>query len=497
MTTENIHQRFLPGESARRLSAASLPRGLPAWFLLLGLVACSSSQEPRRFAIGIAAVGQDQAVLITWPKAGQGARFVELVPAQGRPLWSRAFSDLTVPNTLGNTGVAATGDRIILYGERAGKIVVLGLDRATGKTVWETPVGNAGNTRMGPMLLVDQGRVLALHPDNPWTRDIVTALSATDGKLLWSRTDLPGTGVLSLTIVGPGRLVGSTLGAPAFLLDGATGQVIRTLPFNRPGCLTQLGTVGVDGPMITLIPAGDPAPEKMIRLEAGLRAQTEPCGQRDGDLVLGAYAQDGSEHFLVRLDPATGALRWRLGLGKDLHFPGRAIGDRMLPRVLPVQTVGRGPGGGALQHQLVFVDLDAGRITGTSPLAEHYLTPVLHGGRAFFKSQVGDRLFFPDPGTGALTRVLRLDGVSVQDLAADDLGHDKLWFFGSAWARRADLPRAVLDLTTGAVLTHGELHAVDVTSEGWPLHTRDFGVSGRPPLLSPAACGNSSPDAPQ
>lgn len=437
-------------------------------FVLLGLLACSRKSEPKRFVTGVAAVGRNQAVLVTWPKAGQGARYVELVPATGRPVWSRPLSDLHVPNTLGHTGVAASGDRIILYGERDGKIVVSALDRASGKIAWETPVGTAGNTRMGPMLLVDQDRILAIHPDNPWTRDIVTALASTDGKILWKRADLPGTGVLSLTFLAPGRLVGSYLGTPAFLLDGATGQSIRNLPFERPGRLTPLGYVGADGPLITLVQGDSMTPDRQFRLETGLRAQLDVCGQRGDDLVLAAYAGDGTGHYLLRVDPATGALRWRLELGKTVHFPTRSIGDGRLPRTLPLPVAGPGPREGTILHRLMTIDLDAGRVTGTLPLPEHYLTPVWHGGRAFFKSMTGDRLFFPDPESGALTRALRLDGVNVQDLAEDDLADGRLWFFGSVWARSAELPRAVLNLSDDSVLTHGPLRVVDVTGEGWP-----------------------------
>lgn len=108
-------------------------------------------------------VSPDKGLLQTWPKGGPKL----LWTAQG--LGS------------GYSSMSLAGDRLYTLGNRDGTTYVVALERDTGREVWASPVGRAGNDT-GCTPTVDGGQVFALgqHGD-------LVALDAQDGKRLWHK----------------------------------------------------------------------------------------------------------------------------------------------------------------------------------------------------------------------------------------------------------------------------------------------------------------------
>lgn len=130
--------------------------------------------------------------------------------------------------------VAVSGDRIYVQGTRGEASVVFGLNRADGKTVWSTALGQKGNERRGngpratPTVDADRLYVLTENGD-------LACLRTRDGSSVWRKNILrdfggrnPGWLISESPLVDGNRLVVSPGGRDAGIvaLDKMTGQVI-------------------------------------------------------------------------------------------------------------------------------------------------------------------------------------------------------------------------------------------------------------------------------
>lgn len=152
----------------------------------------------------------------------------EWPPVGPRSLWS--VSEIGE----GFGAVAVNGDRIYVQGTRGEASVVFGLNRADGKTVWSTALGQKGNERRGngpratPTVDADRLYVLTENGD-------LACLRTRDGSSVWRKNILkdfggrnPGWLISESPLVDGNRLVVSPGGRDAGIvaLDKMTGQVI-------------------------------------------------------------------------------------------------------------------------------------------------------------------------------------------------------------------------------------------------------------------------------
>ncbi|MGE0606183.1 MAG: PQQ-binding-like beta-propeller repeat protein [Pirellulales bacterium] len=128
-----------------------------------------------------------------------------------------------VPGGVGMSGIALDGQRAITLVEREGQQMVLALDAANGKTLWQSPVADAYQNGMGngprATPTITGQHVLAYTGEG-----ILAALQLEDGKLLWQHDCV---GELGGTIADYGMACSPlAAGDLAIVTTGAPGAAI-------------------------------------------------------------------------------------------------------------------------------------------------------------------------------------------------------------------------------------------------------------------------------
>jgi hypothetical protein len=188
-------------------------------------------------------------------------------------------------------------------------------------------------------------------------------------------------------------------------------------------------------------------PPREIAADPQWRPAGGPCGARDGDLVVAGRRASDDAAVLVRLDPASGAARWRVDLGQQQLEETLALAGR-LPRFLPVAMFGGDAAN--IDKVLVIVDLDAGTVVRQAVLHDHTAV-VVTAERAWTWAPFRGVLVGFDPATGALASASKFTGLSGGDLTHDDLRFGELWLYGMDWAGPGALPWASVDLAGARV----------------------------------------------
>jgi outer membrane protein assembly factor BamB len=456
----------------RRLIAALLVAGILAATLVWWLI------PAERFTYGVAPIGRDEAMLLTRRNESDRTQFwAQLVRTDGETAWTAEISPIETAEALGFSGIAANQDRVLLLGRREGTTVVMALDRETGDELWETVVPSATLERIGPMLLVDGPRVYAIHQEGDSRSETITALALDDGAILWRLGPRDGSvDRLHVELLAPARLVVTGRGPAGLELDGATGKVWRSLPFDRLLCTVPRGIVGREKARRVVLlqrPASDgqEATASTARLGADMRivSRDGPCGERGGDLIIGAQSDDHNALSIVRIDADSGAVLWILPLGNRAFGAPVVTLDGRLPRFMPVSAFDRNEARGPIREEIVVVDLDRGAVRARYRTDENWQAFVT-GDRAYAMSSfLRATVVALDPATGAVARVTRLDGVDRIYLRWQHLRFGHLWLSGRmGWARPSELDWAAMDLTTGRpVHLNGDVVATDLTTAGW------------------------------
>lgn len=422
--------------------------GIGVWLLI----------PETRFVYGLAPIARGEAVLLTRRNEAHDTKmWAQLVRSDGTVVWSANTDRLATIEALGFSGVAATADRVLLLGTRGGATLVRALDRERGKLIWETQIADGVPLWIGPMLHVDGSRAYAIHG----VHGKLTALALADGAVVWTGDEALGAdaSIREVVVLAPDRLMVATREAAPVLLDGTTGAVLRTLPMRRFACTTPDAILGTDDDGLVRLPFGaDVAEPRRVRLDDGLRASLDdPCGTREGDVVIAA--EDDDRSVLVRIDPS-GAARWSVPIPAGLRARHVSADGRM-PRFLPLVVSIDGP-----THRTVIADLDAGTIVSQHEHADDRMTFVTEA-RAFILAIFDGTVFAVDPGDGSLERATRFTNTWGNEAVAQDYRFGELWLVGTDWGRPKAVGWAVMGLDTGEVRVNGTVQSTDVTAAGW------------------------------
>lgn len=424
-----------------------------------------------RFTYGVASISRNEAVLLTRRNEDDATFFwIQLVRSDGSVTWSKNVSPLEVNDALGFTGVAASDDRLVLLGERNGTTVVAALERASGEPAWETVLfAQSGPNRIGTTLIVDAPRVYAVETRyGPPDRQTITALSLADGVVQWTY-EIGDDATMQVALISPGTVL-----VDGVELDGATGKVRGAPPFERYGCDTPRGVVGFtrDNKVVLVPPplADGKQAEQVVALVDGVRAERRSvCGTRGEDVIVGVSADGVRGASLARLDPRSGAMRWKLPLSSGKSFEEGVSVDGSLPRFLPVTVFGSEIEAEPIVSRVVVVDLDQGVVVADHAPTGHAIAFVT-AERAYVMESSRSILFALDPATGALASATRLDNVYSVDVRREDLRFGRLWIPGSAFARPSSLGWIVFDLESAKPIhVNGRVVPVDVTADGWAM----------------------------
>lgn len=136
----------------------------------------------------------------------------------------------------GYGSISTKGERIFVQMQFGRQSVVASLNRATGQTVWATPLGSAGNNDRGPgprgTPTIDGDRVYALSENGD-----LACLQITDGSVVWQRNilrEFRGYNIQWLISESPlvdgNRVIVSPGGSDATMvaLDKMTGKTVWT-----------------------------------------------------------------------------------------------------------------------------------------------------------------------------------------------------------------------------------------------------------------------------
>ena len=432
----------------------------------------------KRFVYGVAPLGPDSAILLTRHNDDTSTFWVQHVRADGTVLWSADQTPFWTDESLGFTSVLATEDTIILLGESGyssqAVTAVRAISRATGEPIWETPIATGEMHYIGTTLHLDGPRLYVIHTHtvDERTTETLTALKLSDGKVLWTLPPVSEPSRLHVTLVAPARLLVAGYGGRAVELDGVTGQERAAPPLHYISCLTPDHIVATYHGDLSLLVRAQPGEDRAqaaapntVDLDVHF-APRSICGTYDGDLIHGV-TKDVIQLGLVRVDPASGAVRWRVWLPGRRLFEETHTADGRLPRFAPVTVFGSEVPDAPTVHELVIIDLETGAIVSVNP-TPHLLTAFTTDDRGFAMAPYARTLFALDRATGALSKATRFPGLSANYAAAQDFRYGQLWMTGMGYARPGSLNWAVIDLATGGPLhLNGEAQAVDVTAEGW------------------------------
>lgn len=432
--------------------------GILLFAALVGVVAFlfhRHRQDAPRFVQALAAVGDDQAVLLTRINGpGSTRTFVELVQADGPRRWSAETSPLLPHHALDFVAVAADATRVLVMASRGDTDVVLALDRTTGARLWQTelPGPAATGPHLGPTIFLDGPRAVFLRgPDH----HVLDALALADGAHLWSYA--PGAAV-RLHLLAPDRLLVASDDVDAVTLDAAgEPTALGTL---RVLCPTPLGLLAhVDGNP-RLVTA-----DKITTLDWNdeRRATRGPCGVRGGHLIITTYGRHEHDTHIVRVDPATGIRLWYNYLWSDaiLYDPFPAVVGE-LPRFVPfaVHSVDEN----RTSHELIVLDTDR---DGNYRQYQFGTSPRI--------MIAGDTAAAWAPDHKLVVRIGQQLGQPISLTAFPGLASpvsashhgDRLWLAGFDHADPDELPWVRFDLTAGTYLARPDLESRDADAKDW------------------------------
>jgi hypothetical protein len=442
---------------------------LAAWLFVRAVVPAT------RFIYGLAPIGADEAILLTRRNEDDATYFwAQLSRGDGTVAWSTELSPFETYEALGFSGIAASDDRVVLLGTLGSTTTALGLDRATGEQLWQTEISAGLAEDIGTVLILDGPRVYALHGLIGRPPSTITALALADGSVLWTldlAASFPGADMFQVASLGPDRLVITHSEGVGAELDGATGALRGPLPLRRITCETRHGIIGSDGSNVVVLSTPKSTDSKVSAQVvdlggAGRPSREGPCGERDGDVIVGLSDPADDRAVIVRLDPVAGSVRWRLRLEADWSTEVVSA-DGTLPQFLAVVVHGDDPTGESSTRTIV-VDLDAGAIVSQHPHDDH-LVAFVTGERAYVMAVFRATVFALDPKTGGLASATRFAGTGGNDVRREDLRFGRLWLFGLGFGKPSALSWGTFDLASGAVSrVSGEVEPSDVTSSGWP-----------------------------
>jgi hypothetical protein len=445
------------------------------------------SRAPDRFIYGLQPVSPNEAVLLTRRNDDTSRFFVAFVRSDGTLVWDTETTPFEAADALGYSGIAADAGQIFLIGQRDADIVVLALDRANGDIRWETVVAKGVRMeRIGPSLLADAGRVIAIHTnapaapgaDDPTLTETMTALAADTGARVWPVDAAESPAPLNprtVVATGPGRLVWASLDgrsddSGSFVdngieLDVVTGERRQQLPVFWDACMTPSGLIAFGLDETSFIPtaeAGLGQPRALVRSGTWrIGGVGAPCGVHGGLAILGMApglpAKDAPEsRVLVAVDLATSQVRWtRTFDGRHAYGYFRATGGE-LPRMLPVVTIGEDREAGRTTWFVAVVDLTTGEIRAETPSAGHPNT-LATPERAVIHDTAQGTLVSVDPFSGRLSAPVHIIGGGWRDIQAEDFRFGRLWLAADTWAGPSELPWGVIDVAAWRVVhTHGD-----------------------------------------
>jgi hypothetical protein len=354
---------------------------------------------------------------------------------------------------------------------------VLAFDLATGEERWQ---GDAIELQPSepPMPLsfvtgdrpYDDGRQV-FHGDHDRAAASLVARDAATGATQWSH-ELPGHGVHDILFSPNAVLIRRETWK---ILDRSRGAVMHELDVSGDGCIDDEGRFVTwhDDTLFRIDLADLAAPPQRQPLPS--EGTVKACGTHAGRLVFtvaGRWDELEDRSFaMIAVSGDAPVVDWRLDLGpwepsSSAHnrdnadfdaAPNRGRLADFVPLVLSAHEVD--------ELRLVVVDMANGALAWESEPQADLLFYQLYRGS-------GSQHFL---GNGS--RIVALDGGSGQVTAAVDVVHQtslslhaaegRLWIYSMDWQRMNDLPWAVLDGLTLAVVARGnaELQPVDTTAE--------------------------------
>lgn len=456
---------------ARRLPLVLLGAGVVAAAVGLTIWALTPA---TRFVYGLAPIAADQAVLLTRRNEDNATHFwAQLVRIDGTVVWSSEVSPLQVDEALGFSAIAATEDRVVLMADVNTAPVVLALDRATGKQLWQTSIARSGGRLIDTVLIPDGPRVYALQrPDPDSASEALTAIAMADGAVAWTLDDTAlttDTHRFQVTLLGPDRLALTTSrAAKGVEIDGATGIIRGPLPMNWTACETPASVIGLDRDEIVVLrrPGADGVLPPALVIDVGADPRPDldgPCGVRGDDVIIGTQSGQGAMG-IARVEPTGGVVRWQLSLGAGSFTKGESR-DGTLPRFLPITSYTADEQ--SLLLRTIIVDLDEGAIVSEHVHDDHRHAFVT-GERGYVLGLFNQTVFALDPTTGALASATRLVGIRADEVRREDMRFGTFWVGGMGWGKPDGLSWAAFDLGSATVVrTSGEIVATDVTAAGW------------------------------
>lgn len=409
---------------------AAVGAAIVAWGLMV----------PTRFVYGVVAAGPGEGLLLTRRNEDHATYFwLERVELAGHR-WTAALSPLEPDESLGFSSVAVDEGRVVLLGAGPDGDVVVAFDRVTGERLWTTtlPAAPSNDSRIGPSVVFDGPRVVLVRgirgADAPGIQ--IDALAVADGSRVWSHG--PGADG-DVHRIAADRLLVTSRGGDAVVLAGDTGAVVSRIPGAWVRCPLASGVLLSGRAGLTVVAADAP---RGLAADPLWRPAGGPCGAYDGDVVVAGRGAADDAATLVRVDPVSGAARWRADLGRQQLEETLAL-DGRLPRFLPVTMFGGGAG--AVVQALAVVDLAAGTVVRQAVVQEH-MAVIVTAERAWVWAPFRGVLVGLDPATGAFASATRFKGIYGGDLTRDDLRFGELWLYGMDWAAPGALPWASVDL---------------------------------------------------
>jgi hypothetical protein len=310
--------------------------------------------------------------------------------------------------------------------------------------------GGRGSTATHLGSLSGQGQLIELYTDAPrWTKAVASDLGS--GRVRWRRE--LGSGYVHPVWLRRDHLIAAERGIRTNtlrIIDRATGDVVRELPFRDDPCVTAQTVLTDDDDGISRLELDTLEPHRIpldLGAEAGPIRLAGLCGHYEDTLILGvtlgygSYERDGRQaqsptSAVVALDQRTLELRWRLDLRYEfpleagsrarMSFPDHIPFSGELTRYVPVQ-LSRSSGDEELVHVVAMIDMEAGALVWTSPSNDELLHAYLIRHRQHHYLVYGrgrSTLAIFDGATGELGRAALLPAfrqVWPHHFAGDDL----------------------------------------------------------------------------
>ncbi len=380
--------------------------------ILLGVIAlgialyiCTSRSNARPPLVSSTLLSLDRAEAIRVSKFGANDKVtaceIARVRVDGEELWRRSIAPIGSV-----VGAAGTNDLILVASSSADFVgSVTAFSRSDGSRRWTTVLAQ-DEVWLDILFRVDGERVY-VEPHNANSHTI-HALSLADGQELWTRQIYSYE--LNVPMLGPGRILFPAKDG-GVEVDGATGEVLRQLPFAHACTLSNGAFLAASATHAYVVRFSGEDPAPLFELPTGGSIQRGLCGERNGDWIVGLNIGRGTSE-MRRVDPRTGATLWVVPLNDDKPWIGS---DGGLPRVVPVVNAFG-------NNYLALIDLDRGTmtkqdvegfLTAMHPTLEYALLSdvLFHSGRAYFLGRDGS-ITELDPETGAVVDVLAFHDVT-------------------------------------------------------------------------------------